>query len=102
MLAFSIDSKGNKISLIEQDNAPVIKLYSRSGNEKASFPVEEIPDYIDVSGERMLYNNTRMVIYGKEGRMNKYAATMDIKKLKIIDAETFLIVYSNSIEFVKV
>lgn len=102
LLAFSIDSKGNKISLIEQDNAPVIKLYSRSGNEKASFPVEEIPDYIDVSGERMLYNNTRMVIYGKEGRMNKYAATMDIKKLKIIDAETFLIVYSNSIEFVKV
>lgn len=102
LLAFSIDSKGNKLSLVEQDNTPVIRLYSRGGHEKESFPVEELPDYVDISGERILYNNTRMVVYGKEGRMNKYAATMDIKNLKIIDSETILIVYSNSIEFVKI
>ena len=41
-----------------------------------------------------------MIIFGKPGREQKYVGAMDVKGLKIIDSNTYLIVYSNSIEFV--
>jgi len=99
--AAEMDERGNKAVLSVSDNVPVIQMFSRGGGEKSNFAVDEIPDHVDISGDRILYNNTRMILYGKTKNPKKYAATMDIKDLKIIDRETILIVYSNSIEFVK-
>ncbi len=100
--AYSIDTEGNKAVVIDKYNVPVIRTYSKSGRLKKEFNADELPDYIDISDNLLLYNNTRMIVFGKPGREQKYAAAMDVKGLRIIDSRTYLIVYNNSIEFVSV
>lgn len=98
--AYSIDTEGNKAVVIDKYNLPMVKTYSKRGHEKKSFVADELPDFIDIKDNLLLYNNTRMIIFGKPGREQKYVGAMDVKGLKIIDGNTYLIVYSNSIEFV--
>ena len=98
--AYSIDTEGNKAVIIDKYNMPLVKTYSKRGREKKSFTADELPDYIDIKDNLLLYNNTRMIVFGKPGREQKYVGAMDVKGLKIIDRNTYLIVYSNSIEFV--
>ncbi len=98
--AYSVDTEGNKAVVIDKYNLPMVKTYSKRGREKKSFVADELPDFIDVKDNLLLYNNTRMIVFGKPGREQKYVGAMDVKGLKIIDSKTYLIVYSNSIEFV--
>lgn len=98
--AYSIDTEGNKAVIIDKYNLPMVKTFSKRGREKKSFVADELPDFIDIRDNLLLYNNTRMIIFGKPGREQKYVGAMDVKGLKIIDSNTYLIVYSNSIEFV--
>ncbi len=98
--AYSIDTEGNKAIVVDKYNVPVVKTYSKRGREKKEFNADELPDFIDIKDNLLLYNNTRMIVFGKPGREQKYAAAMDVKGIKIIDSKTYLIVYSNSIEFV--
>ncbi len=99
--AFDLDEEGKKAVVIDSRNVPIIKTYSKRGNEKKDFKVDELPDFIDIYDNLLLYNNTRMIFFGKAGREQKYAAAMDVKGLRIIDDSTYLIIYSNSIEFVR-
>ena len=100
--AYSIDTEGNKAVVIDKYNLPMVKTFSKRGREKKSFVADELPDFIDIKDNLLLYNNTRMIIFGRPGREQKYVGAMDVKGLKIIDSSTYLIVYSNSIEFVSV
>ena len=100
--AYSIDTEGNKAVIIDKYNLPMVKTFSKRGREKKSFVADELPDFIDIKDNLLLYNNTRMIIFGRPGREQKYVGAMDVKGLKIIDSSTYLIVYSNSIEFVSV
>ncbi len=99
--AFDMDSKGNKVIVFDADNLPVIKRYSQKGRLRDHDSTDELPDYIDISGSTVLYNNTRMIYFGKLGREQKYAASMDVKGLRIIDNKNYMIIYNNSLEFVK-
>ena len=101
VISYACDDKGMKALLAEVNNTPVIRVYSRSAGIKEEFSPEELPDYIDISDDILLYNNSRMVLFGKAGHELKYAATTDIKRLCIVDKKTYAIIYSNSIEFVK-
>ena len=100
--AYSIDNNGNKVICIDKYNVPEIKVYSKRGRQKKTFNVDELPDYVDIRENKILYNNTRMIYFGKHGKLQKYAASMDVRGLKIIDENTYLIIYSNSLEFVRV
>lgn len=101
LIKYACDNRGNKLVLLEQDNIPRLEIYAKSGDKKQEINTEEIPDFIDILDNTILYNNNRVVVFGRPARLEKYAASMDIKDLKILDKSTCLIIYNNSIEFLK-
>lgn len=101
MLSYSIDSRGNKIISTEINAVPEIYVYAEGGKLLTHFEVSETPDYVDIMGRSVLYNSNRNVFFGVPGSEKKFTASMDIKQLKIIDSSTCLIVYNNSIEFIR-
>lgn len=101
LCAYDLDSQGNKVVVVDNNNLPVIRTYSKKGNLKDEDTTDELPDYVDIADNILLYNNTRMIYFGKLGREQKYAASMDVKGLRILDKKNYMIIYSNSLEFVK-
>ena len=99
-MRYACDAKGNKLVQLDENNIPQLVIYSRGGDEKEKLNAEEAPDFIDIQDSTILYNNSRITVFGRPGRLEKYAASMDIRGLKIIDKNNYLIVYNNSIEFV--
>lgn len=98
------DSDGNKLLVLDENNVPTVNLYSPRGSLKDSVTLTGIADFIDISGRNIIYNTGRDIYFGDiyAKVKNKYTATMDIKKLLILSESSFVIVYSNSIEFVTV
>jgi hypothetical protein len=64
---------------------------------------DEIPDFVDIYGNYIVYNSGRDIIYGKPGskQLAKFTASMDIKELLMLGKNIVVAVYSNSIEIVR-
>ena len=100
----AIDSNGNKLLSLDDGNIPMINMYNKNGKLKSSITLTGVTDFIDINNKNILYNLGRDVYFVKINSTNaeKYTATMDIKKLLITGNNSFVIVYSNSIEIVTV
>lgn len=100
---YTYDGDGNKLLLLDSGNVPTLIRFSESGAQKNTITVFEMPDFLGLYENRMLYNMGRDVIIGKtNGRaLSKYTASMDIRNLVMLDKKKFFIVYSNSVELVK-
>lgn len=100
---YGTDRAGNKILLFDDTNIPLINVYNSRADLKYQLTSDELPDFVDINGKYIVFNNGRNVIYGRAGKkqLDKYTASMDIKDLIIIDKSTFVIVYSNNIEVVR-
>ena len=101
LLAYAFDENGNKALLTEKNNIPVIRTYSKGGGLKNEISTEDLPDYIGISGSAVLYNNARMICFGKGSRQKKFPASMDVKRLIAVSGNSFAVIYNNSIEFFK-
>lgn len=99
-----MDKKGNKLLSFDDGNIPMINRYNKNGSLKDSITLLGVADFIDISEKDVIYNIGRDVYFGRIGTKvtSKYTSTMDIKKLLIISDNTFVIVYSNSLEFVTI
>jgi len=100
----AMDTKGNKLLSFDDGNVPMINMYSRRGGLKETVTLTGVADFIDIDGTDILYNIGRDIYFGKVNSKDivKYTATMDIKDLLIMTDNTFIIVYSNSVEVVTV
>lgn len=100
---YGMDSSGNQILLFDDTNIPLINIYNSRAVLKYQLTTDELPDFVDIRGRYIVFNNGRNVVYGKAGKkqLGRYTASMDIKDLFIIDDSTFVIVYSNNIEIVR-
>lgn len=98
------DTKGNRIISYIQQNIPSLNLYNKNGELIYSCTIENTPDFIDVYGETIIYNNERDIICGKADDPDKtiYTAPMNIAGLMLINSKTYAIIYENSIEIVKI
>ena len=101
---YAFDSRGNKLLLLSASNIPTFKVCNAKGRETASRAVLEMADYLCIGNGRMMYNNDREILMGKiNGKTySRYTASMDIRRLIMVNKNTFFIVYSNSVELVKV
>ena len=99
----AIDEKGNKILSFDDGNIPLVNVYSGRGKLKNSVALTGEIDFIDINKRNALFNIGRDIYFGKLNSkyMTKYTATMDIRDLYIISDNTFVIVYSNSIEIIE-
>lgn len=99
---YAIDNGKNTLLTLDNDNVQMLGIF-KGGKQKKMLAVSEMPNYIDISSNRILYNMGRDVILSKpNGRgASKYTAGMDVRNLILIDSKTFFITYSNSVELVK-
>lgn len=100
---YAVDSKGIKIMAFNSENIPMMNVYNSAGSLKYTEVLRSRADYVDMDSYNIIYNDNRDVYLGKPNSKNisKYTASMDIKRLILIDSRTFAVVYSNSIEFVR-
>ena len=104
LVNYTIDNKGSKIMVFNSENIPMMNIYNSAGVLKYTVTTQQQSDFVDINSYNIIYNNNRDVFLGKPNsrKLSKYTASMDIKKLVLIDSRTFAIVYSNSVEFVKI
>ena len=100
---YTIDREGSKIMVFNSENIPMMNIYNSTGILKYTVTTQQQSDFVDINNYNIIYNNNRDIFLGKPNsrKLSKYTASMDIKKLVLIDSRTFAIVYSNSVEFVK-
>ncbi len=96
----SFDKDGNKALIVDKNNIPELSVYSKKGGLKDSVKLDVLPDFLDIMGNKLLYNNERIVVFGKINKPERFIASMDIKGLKVTDENSFVIIYNNSLEFV--
>lgn len=101
---YVMTSGGTKVVSFDNNNASEIVLISAGGDEKGNIKSEVIPDIVDISNDRILYNEGRtLVLTGLSGEiLSKYTCSRDIKNAYIINKDNIFIVYSSSIEFLNV
>lgn len=100
----AMDDNGNKVLVMYDQSVPKLHSYDNNGNEQSNVIIDGMADSVDINGSTVLYNIGRDVFCGKpdSGNLTKYTAAMDIRKLILISPDSFAIVYSNSIELVKI
>lgn len=100
----AIDTNGNKLLSLDDGNIPIINMYNKRGSLTATTTLIGVTDFIGIKNKTIVYNLGRDVYFGKinSSNMIKYTAAMDVKDLIVLSQRLFVIVYSNSIEFVTV
>lgn len=101
---YSMTSGGTKAAVFDNNNASEITIISAGGAEKSLIPSKVLPDFVDISDNRLLYNDGRTLIFTdlSGNVLSKYTASRDIKKAYIINSDNIFIVYNSSIEFLNV
>lgn len=100
---YSIDENGNKILVFDASNIPLINIYGSGDTLRHQISSDEIPDFADIYDNYIVFNSGRDILYGKIGgkQMAKFTASMDIREMMLMDKNTVAVVYSNSIELVR-
>lgn len=100
---YTMSEGGTKAIALDNNNTSELGIISAAGKEKASVKIDVLPDFVDVSDNRILYNDERTVIItDMDGNIvSKYSCSRDIKKAYIIDSNNIFIAYNSSIEFLK-
>lgn len=103
LINYSMDTTGTKVMVFNSENIPMMNIYNSSGVLKYTITTQSQADYVDIDSYNIIYNDNRDVFLGKPNSSNisKFTASMDIKKLILLDSKSFVIVYSNSLEFVE-
>ena len=98
------DENGNRLLSFTQDNIPVLNMYDKHGELTSTLAIENAPDFIDIYGSTIIYNNRRDIICGKETDEIKtcYTAPMEINDLILLNSKTYMIIYANSLEIVRI
>lgn len=101
---YSMTSGGTKVVAFDNKNVSEIALISAGGAEKGNIKTEVLPDVLDISNDRILYNDGRtLILTNLSGEiLYKYTCSRDIKKAYIINQNNIFIVYNSSIEFLNV
>lgn len=92
---------GYKLLMFDNSLAAEIQLLDKNGKEKTTLKSEAIPYCMDISSNRIAYNNGRELLFGEySGNVFKNCKTdRDIKDVIILSSSTAVIVYSGSLEF---
>lgn len=99
----ALDGKGNRLVSYTQNGVPVIALYNGKGELLYDAAVNAKPDFTDIRGSVILYNDGRDIYCGKysDAELSRYTAAMSINSLMLMDGGAYVVVYSNSLEIVK-
>ncbi len=100
----SEDENGWRAVSYTDNYLPYMNIYNHNGKLRYSIPTESSPEHIDLYKSIVLYNNGRDVICGKatDGSKTMYRAPMSVRNLMMLNKNTYLVAYENSIELIKI
>lgn len=100
---YAFGDDGSKLCVFDNNNAAEITLITGGGRERSITTSEVLPDLVDIHDGYIAYNNGRDLIFSTlSGKIqSRYMCSRDIQKLYILDSSNVLVVYSSSLEFVK-
>lgn len=98
------DENGFRAVSYTDSHLPYLNVYAPKGRLRYSIATEVSPDYIDLYKSTVLYNNGRDIICGKanDSKKTKYIAPMTVKNLVMLNKDTYMVAYENSLEFIKI
>ena len=98
------DENGWRIVSYTDNHLPYINVYKPSGKMRYCIPIEASPEHIDINESFVLYSKGRDIICGKANDSTKtnYQAPMTVKDLIMLDKNLYMVVYENSLEFIKI
>lgn len=104
IVKYAVAEDGAKIVVYDKNNASEVTLISSGGAEKINIQTDVLPDIVDISNDRILYNDGRtLVITSFAGDvLARYTCSRDIKQAYIIEQNNIFIVYGSSVEFLDV
>ncbi len=95
------DHKGNRLVAFTINHVPAMNVYNKKGDVIFSEKIEATPDCVDIYETVILYNNGRDIICGdiRNERKTAYTAPMAVKNLVLLNNNTYVIVYEDTLEF---
>lgn len=98
---YAISDSGFLCYTYDNSSYAGIHIYNKNGKEKTDIKSEELPDFLGISDNRIIYNNGRTLILGDfTGKKFKtYSAKQEIKNAVIVSSSSAVIVYDGSLEF---
>ena len=98
------DNHGYRVITYTRDNVPIMNVYDKKGKNVDSRDIEATPDFVAIDTTTVLYNNGRDVICGNisDNKKTLYTAPREIKKLIIIDTKSYMIVYEDGLEIIRI
>lgn len=101
LAGYALDSSGYKIVMFDNSSAADIQLLNKNGGEKTALRSEAIPDCLDISANRIAYNNSREVLFGEyTGKVFKsFKTDKDIYDIIILNDTMVVAVYNGSLGF---
>ena len=103
LMHYSKDVADIRLLMFDNNNNAEMSVISNSGREKSKIQTDVIPDFSDICDGNIIYNNARNLIFTRlNGDVDaKYTASRDIQKAYFIDKDNILVVYNQSIEFLR-
>ena len=94
----------NRVLTYIDNYQPCIAAYDKSGDIIRSYQLDNTPDFIDIYGTMIAYNNGRTIIFGNIQDDNRlaYRAPREIKRLMLLNFGAYAVVYDDCIEIVGV
>ena len=98
------DENGWRMVTYTNDHLPYINVYDRRGRLRHLSQSESTADCLGIYKSVIVYNNGHDIICGKAGSntKTKYAAPMSVKNLVMINKNTYMVAYENSLEFIRI
>lgn len=103
LMHYSKDVADIRLLMFDNNNNAEMSVINSSGREKSKIHTDVIPDFSDICDGYIIYNNARNIIFTRlNGDVDaKYTASRDIQKAYFIDKDNILVVYNQSIEFLR-
>ena len=97
------DNHNVRLLMFDNNNNAELSVISASGKEKQKIKTDMIPDFCDIQDGYVLYNGGRSLYVSKlnQEAVAKYVTSRDMKSAYFLDSDNILIVYNQSIEFLK-
>lgn len=103
LMRYTAEADGKKLCVFDNNNTLELIILSAGGRVRSNIKSDAQPDFVDLCGSYLAYNSGRNLIFSNGSGRSKatYTCTRDIQKAYIFDSSHVLLVYSSSLEFVK-
>lgn len=101
LVRYAVSDNGNKAFAFSSSGSSCLISLSKNGKETANIMLENVPDWLDIKSNYIVYNNGRDVFLTDLKNIYKTTCDADIKQVYAVSSKKVLCVYSSSMQIKK-